>query len=347
MALYQAVVPARYTEPLLRLLRAQEGAVARTLLAEIGLDEACLDDPDHLIDFAKFDALFNGLVTLTGRHDLGFEVGLALDTSTHGVLGLAFSRCKTVGDLLGLISRYSRLMTPSFTLTYRRQRDGGELLWRPTAGMSPTVLHACYEIHVVSLHRALGELLGERLLPYSVTLPIERPDHASRYRTLKRLEVQFVPQPLPATHTRFSAALLDLSLNPPTRLVEPPEPETLTALNHRFAQSQSWSDWLRLMLREANGVQPSQVELAGLLNVSAHTLARRLAQEGQQFRQIAVTTRHERASHWLRHTQLSLTEIAQRLGYGETSNFVHAFRRIEGLSPTRYRVQWTAEMRSG
>ncbi|MFO6375309.1 helix-turn-helix domain-containing protein, partial [Pseudomonas aeruginosa] len=34
---------------------------------------------------------------------------------------------------------------------------------------------------------------------------------------------------------------------------------------------------------------------------------------------------------------IRLEEIAERLGYGEVSNFIHAFRRWKGMTPRQYR----------
>ncbi|MOA54005.1 transcriptional activator FtrA [compost metagenome] len=43
------------------------------------------------------------------------------------------------------------------------------------------------------------------------------------------------------------------------------------------------------------------------------------------------------AEELLASTGLSLEEIADRLGYGEVSNFLHAFKRWRGMTPGRYR----------
>ena len=42
-------------------------------------------------------------------------------------------------------------------------------------------------------------------------------------------------------------------------------------------------EWVDLMLREAQMVQPTVAQLAALLNMSARTLARRLCAEGINF----------------------------------------------------------------
>lgn len=340
MALYESVVPARYTARLLALLREQDGAAAAAVLAEAGIDPHSLVDPDFLLDFERFEALFTGLARLTGRGDLGFELGLAITRESHGALGLALSRCTSIAGVLQLAARHSRLMTPSFAIRFQRDADGGELLWRPAAGMSTAMLHAFHDIHVVSLYRVLDEALDGRPLRYQVTIPTARPRHAGRYRELPGLDVRFASRPLPEVQTRFDAALLDQPLRAGGRRTgDAPDSEALDALGRRHPRSHQWGDWLQLMLREADGVQPTQAEMAKLLNVSAHTLARSLAREGRQYRQIAVAVRHARACELLSRSRLSLAQIAQRLGYGDSSNFIHAFRRQTGIGPAAWRRQ--------
>lgn len=338
MSLYQPVVPARYTQRLMQLVQDQDPVAIATLLAHAGVDVASLDDPEFPLDFSRFSALFTGLRELSGRSDLGFRLGQAIGGDAHGPLGLALHRCATVGELLQMAARHARLLTPSLSLHYRREGRSGELLCRPAAGMSSDMLQAFYEIHVVSLHRLLQERLGSRLPPYRCWIPMPRPQHAARYRELGRLQVQFAARPLPEVRTLFDAALLDLSLDADEqRAGAAPAAAELQALQLGLDRSHQYCDWVRLMLREAEGHQPSQVQLAKLLNVSAHTLARHLRQEGQGFRQIAGDVRHQRAGSLLRGSTLSVDQIAQRLGYRDLSNFIHAFRRREGLSPARYR----------
>ena len=340
MALYEPVVPARYTARLVELLREQGAGTVSGVLAAAGIEASSLADPDFPLGFERFDALFGGLARRTGRSDLGFELGLSIGRESHGALGLAMRQCPTVAGLLQLAARHSRLMTPSFTLRLQRDGEGGELVWRPAAGMSATMLQAFYEIHVVSLYRVLAEALGAPPPAYVSSLPMPRPRHAARYRELPGLSVRFEPRPLPEVHTRLPAALLEAPLPAAGGGGDgAPDGEALSALGRRHGPSAHWSDWLRLMLREADGVQPTQAQMAGLLNVSAHTLARRLTAEGQRYRRIAVEVRHARACELLLRTRLDLARIAQRLGYGETSNFIHAFRRQAGIGPGAWRAR--------
>jgi AraC-like DNA-binding protein len=72
--------------------------------------------------------------------------------------------------------------------------------------------------------------------------------------------------------------------------------------------------------------------------LSARTLQRRLAEEGQPFQTLLDATRRELAAQYLRDPALSLTEIAFLLGYAEQSSFTHAFRAWQGQAPQQWRA---------
>jgi AraC-like DNA-binding protein len=81
----------------------------------------------------------------------------------------------------------------------------------------------------------------------------------------------------------------------------------------------------------------SIIDCAGAFGWHVRTLQRRLAAEGTTFDQLLEATRYELALHYLKQTHLSLTEIAELLGYAELSTFSRAFRRWSGRSPLAHR----------
>ena len=46
----------------------------------------------------------------------------------------------------------------------------------------------------------------------------------------------------------------------------------------------------------------------------------------------------ELAAELLENSDLSVNEIARELGYSTTSNFIRAFQRMSGLTPSKYRT---------
>lgn len=336
MPLYEPLVPARYAEPLLTCLAKSNSALVQAALNDIGLIPADLTCYDSAMTIEAFDRLFHILHEQTGRTDLGFEFGLGITLATHGPLGDAMAHCETIGEMLALASRFTRLMSPSIALKYRRETEFHELLWQPAAGMSSFTLHAFFELHVTSTYQLLKGLLGDRLTPYEVWMPIPRPPHIARYAELEKLTVHFGVPLLPEVRTCLPIELAySQIINTDQR--SSPTLDDLNRLQNPLLRGGKWRDWVTLILRESEACQPTQAELAELMSMSSHTLARRLSQEGSRFRDIANNVRHQKACKLLADPRQSIEQISYRLGYRQLSNFSHAFKRRQSESPQQYR----------
>ncbi|MEQ7849384.1 MULTISPECIES: helix-turn-helix domain-containing protein [Nocardioides] len=78
-------------------------------------------------------------------------------------------------------------------------------------------------------------------------------------------------------------------------------------------------------------------EVAELLSLSPSTLKRRLKDEGTTFRDVRQSLLRERAILRLLDRSMSVSQIAADLGYGDLTNFSHAFKRWTGQSPSEFR----------
>lgn len=77
---------------------------------------------------------------------------------------------------------------------------------------------------------------------------------------------------------------------------------------------------------------------AGKLAMSVRTLQARLAEGGARFSELVEAERQALACNHLRTSNISLDEIAERLGYGEQTSFGRAFKRWTGTTPQQYRA---------
>lgn len=80
--------------------------------------------------------------------------------------------------------------------------------------------------------------------------------------------------------------------------------------------------------------------LAKEMHTSTSTLRRRLEQEGQSYRSIRNDLRYDLALDHLSQSALTISEIAQKLGFAEPSAFHRAFQKWAGASPGAYRRRW-------
>ncbi|MCF5594895.1 helix-turn-helix domain-containing protein, partial [Pseudomonas sp. PA-3-10C] len=142
----------------------------------------------------------------------------------------------------------------------------------------------------------------------------------------------------PRTRMIFSADCLDLPIKrspqelqrflahaPANILVKYRDPESLaTRIKHDLRQMPP-DTW------------PETEGLAARLCISASTLRRRLAEEGQTYQGLKDSVRKELAIVWLAEPQISFAEIATRLGFADASSFYKAFRKWVGSNPGHYR----------
>ena len=79
-------------------------------------------------------------------------------------------------------------------------------------------------------------------------------------------------------------------------------------------------------------------QVAEILGINRLTLYRSLREEGTSYRQIVDRVRYKLAVELLENSTEPIRDIARVLGYSTTGNFTRAFRRMSGLSPTKYRL---------
>jgi AraC-like DNA-binding protein len=310
-------------------------------LESIGIDRAALlraarirslDAPKGQLTLGQVEALLQAAEQASGRVDLGFELGRRLDPTSHDILGFALLTSPTFGHLLRLAVSYQRLMQPVFALSMQRQSGRVELVYVPVAALSHRSMRVLEEAIVISNHIAFETTLRGKLPPYDVWMSIERPPHAARYRELSRARVHF-GDAVPGVRISLDAALLDTPLamaNP--RAMQAAEERCKTMLRQMHARRR-WSEWCRMMLRESEDARPTLEQLAGFVNISPRTLARYLESERTGFRDLSLQVRTERASHLLAQGDLSVTQIAYRLGYTDVASFVRSFRAQTGRTP--------------
>ena len=85
------------------------------------------------------------------------------------------------------------------------------------------------------------------------------------------------------------------------------------------------------------GELPSFEDLTGLLSMSARTLRRRLEKEGTSYQRIKDNARRDTAITLLSRHGLTVSEVAEQVGFSDPSAFHRSFKKWTGLSPGSYR----------
>jgi len=83
---------------------------------------------------------------------------------------------------------------------------------------------------------------------------------------------------------------------------------------------------------------PSLPEVAAQLYTTPRTLRRKLAEQNTSYQQILNDVRKTLAVKFLRETELSMDEIAQRVGFSDSRNFRQAFKKWTDTTPSSHRA---------
>lgn len=107
----------------------------------------------------------------------------------------------------------------------------------------------------------------------------------------------------------------------------------------KAAHSQSIIDRVESYIRGSLASGNCSIErCADKIGISVRTLQARLSTEGARFSELVEKQREGLAKAHLAQRQLTLDEIADRLGYGEQTSFGRAFKRWTGMTPQQYRA---------
>jgi AraC-like DNA-binding protein len=305
---------------------ADEGLAPERTLAGTGLVAAELDDPDTTMSGAQeLIALRNVVRALGDVPGLGVRVGGRFSLSSHGDLGFALMTCATGRDAVALALRYFE--TSDALITPRLRTDGADLVLELDCGRVPADLRPfALERDVTAIVTVLGAILPAAGLRIRLDLPPERVAHVTAAAP------GHVVSCGAASQMRLLAAGLDRPLPGADVTVARTFERRLQERRRHTAPRAATAVRTRAALLDALPARASAQMVAAALHLSPRTLRRRLADEGTSFQRVADTLLQELAQDLLRE-DLTVTEVAARLGYAEIASFTRAFRRWTGLSP--------------
>ncbi|HEY1092591.1 MAG TPA: AraC family transcriptional regulator ligand-binding domain-containing protein [Burkholderiaceae bacterium] len=326
-------VPARYLALLLDWMRAQ-GVDVEGLLGLAGLGAERFEKADETLSPEEVNALVVAARQFSGRTDFAFELGRLIKLNSHDILGYGMLSCSTADQVMRLVTQYYPLMTEMFTLRYlRRHGGGGEAIYSPTIAMPIELLHFYLEVIAVTHQNQFAQLLGEDCDPYDIYISMPPPPHLSHYLSLAPARFHFDEGQMCGVVVRMSAGILDKPLRMADPRVVQQVAERCDALQRPLSPTSGWGEYVTMLLRESNGAQFTLDDIARRLRLSVRTIDRNLRKEGLQFREIAQRVRIEQARELLAESGATVTSVAERLGFSNSSNFSRAFKRLTGQTP--------------
>lgn len=328
--------PAFVFVPLLTVTRAR-GVADEVLLEGCDFGAEVFEQHDARVSAQGVRTLWANAARLLSDEALGLRVAEAMVPGQLDLLEYLTATNDTLGEALKSTQQHLALLgTDRIALTLESEPEGG--LWIGIAvTRGPALIRSWSDFAIGSLALALRTMVVGGVRPVRVCSHHPRPRDTRPYARLFECALEFdatadrMLLPAGAESLRLAAA------DPKLRAIL--ERQAADALNAQPQASPDLRDALCdvIAVALADSREPMLAEVASELRMGERTLKRRLQAEGTSFRALVDETRHSAALDLLADAQLSVFEVAQRLGFADASAFAKAFRRWHGCSPREYR----------
>ncbi|MBI5789923.1 MAG: AraC family transcriptional regulator [Rhodocyclales bacterium] len=287
-------------------------------------------------------ALFDSALTLTGRRDLALEFGRQVRPDTFDVLGYALMTCRNLGEAIGLVPLYRRVVFDSGYSETQFGREGADvkLAWviLPEATQAGLPYSELLAESLIASWCGLGRWITGADLPLrEVRFRHAAPEDPVPFANFFGCPVRFaagenallfaadlLTRPLLQADAELNLAMCDEARKAIARL----DGETHIAARVR-----------QMLTPLMPKCEATLNHVAAGMGITPRTLQRRLATADFSFQAVLDDTRRELAQVYLRDAALSALDVALLLGYAEQSSFTRAFRHWFGTTPSAWRAQ--------
>lgn len=310
------------------------GADVAPVLAESGLQPELLAEDDARIPFRQNVEFLEIAARHSGDSHFGLHLAAGLRSDNIGVLGYVATASATVADAIANVQRYYHVLSDGEVFETHVEGDQFVVEYRV---LDAAAQHSRQndDMSLMSALRFFQITTGKRLFADWVTSRHSPPESITEYSRLFGAALHFGAE---RNALAFPAKVLDLPIHSADdRLLAILKGHCQTVLQQRGQQDDLLRQVEEVALRLLPNGPPKAEAVARALGMSPRTLARRLQEQGNSYRDLLDDLRQNLARRYLRDRKLRLSDIAYMLGYADLSTFNHAFKRWTGKSPSEFR----------
>lgn len=307
------------------------GVDLEALSQQLGFEKSDFDRGDMIISVSASVALMEACIDTTGREDFFYHLIKTQGLGALGSMGLLLQTASNIKELLSDLEIFTKSYAP---LAQWFIRPHGDLiaiqLVVNASNLTARQQRIVTEFGPCKLFHLLQIMTNSQFKCESISFI-----HSDA--TTRQAAEQFFQAPVD-----FNADMNALWIRPKTLKV----PIVFSNKDMHALMREKLSDPSTLELESslANQIRiiissllpsgtPTVEEVARYFHCDKRTLQRHLRREHDlSFQDLLSAVRLEKAQHYLRTANMSMTQIAYLLGYSDPSNFSRAFRALVGCS---------------
>lgn len=307
----------------------------QSLLSEAGIDHGqLLQQPDGRVDIQRMTHFWQLVLNTTQDESFGLTVAQFVLPMHFRALGLLMLTSENLESALLKLAEYSQLVSDSANTRLEQTPHSLGFCIDAIDGIaiSPLAIDSFFAT-LIGFAKQLGANLS---IIENVELIRPAPACADNWQQHFQAPVTF--------NAQQNCLWLNRQLLQQTHIMGD---KTLAAYNEGQVQNYlsslattSLAHKVKVAIaKQLEQGEPSLIQIAQQLNMSERSLRRHLQDEQANYRDILKNVRMEIALNLLKQPYTNMTDISQRLGFTDTSNFSRAFTQWFHMSPSQYRQQ--------
>ncbi len=312
------------------------GIAASEALDGTDIDQTRLDIHTLRVSYRQLDTVMSNALRLSTDPTVAFAAGARMRITSYGMYGYALLSSARFEQSAEISNRYMCVVGPLCDAVI--QPDGATTLctidpmyWSDT---SSGLYRFAVEFGLAAHLAVRKDLCGSGFRFMRISVVYGPPPYADAYSEIFgcpvlfgqpanefRHDIKYSQGPMPFPDARTNAMTREMC------------EDLLTEINSAGGTA---SEVRRLLIEQLGNFRDLE-GIAKLLGLHPRALRRKLAVEGTSFRNVLSDVRMRLAIEYLRKTMLTNEEIAYRLGYSDSANFRHAFKRWTSKTPSDFR----------
>ncbi len=312
----------------------RQGYMAEDLLRQAGFSPQILHQAETRLPPTQYAKLVKYLWHLLDDEFLGLTTHHC-PIGSFALMAELLIHSKTLGEALEQCARFYRLVTPDMRVTIKINNGQAQLSLTLVTPHYDNQ-HFLLEFSLVMCSRLASWLIRERIPLQAATFRHQPPAHIHEYPTLFPCSLLFEQN---HDALLFDASWLEKPIVRQLHELHALLPTLPAAFLVKPVFHGSYTQRVReLMHHDMNNFADLEV-VAQHFWLTGRTLRRKLISEGSHFQGIKDAIRRDIAIDYLAQGQLSLQEIALKLGFAEASAFIRAFKQWTGYTPRCYQMR--------
>lgn len=324
-----------YLFQLLKAVLQERGKDTGQLTKNIGIDSQELDQLDTLVSFDQSLGIIENALELSGDPALGLEIGRRENLSDLGMLGYAIASCKNGFDAVRISASYYQTTT-NLTTVEMDQTDG---IWSrrsiPIHPVEPRLFRFIVEEDLCGMVKLSRDFSDTDIELQEVHFAYPQPSYVDQYREFFNCPLVFDAE---VSQIIAPESCLNFKNKSYNRITEDLALKLCDEmLDHQDAKRSLVNKVHMALLRQPDNFPPVQ-SVAEELGMSERNLRRALKDLHTSYQDIFNNVRKGIAIRYLQDSSLAMEDIAQLIGFSDSSSFYRSFKQWTGKAPTAYRL---------